>query len=409
LEGLKIIAFTHKNLDLELIGKLHLNEEDQRSVLGALKLNFNIEELVYLSTCNRVELILCTDKEADKAFIKEICLFINSRLNNSETEKLSSQAEVFEGEKGAEHLLRVASSLDSLVVGEREIITQVRKSYDQCNEMGLTGDFTRLLVKHSIETAKEVYTKTNIAKNPVSVVSLAYRQLKDAGIKDNARILFVGSGVTNTAMAAYMHKHKFANFTVFNRTKENAEKLANVLGGNAFTLEDLKTYTSGFDVMVVCTSASEPVITSEIYSSLNLNDTAKKIVIDLGLPANVERKVIEKNKINYISINSLKETAEANLELRKKETVKCEAIIENKMKQFRELHDERRIELAFGEIPKQVKAIKNLAVTEVFAKEIGQLDEQGKEVLEKVLSYVEKKYNAVAIKTAKDVLKNSKN
>ena len=96
MEGLKVIAFTHKDLPLELIGKLHLNDEDQSAVLGALKLNFNIEELVYLSTCNRVELILCTNRDADKTFIKELCLFINSRLNNSETDMLSKNAEVFE-------------------------------------------------------------------------------------------------------------------------------------------------------------------------------------------------------------------------------------------------------------------------------------------------------------------------
>ena len=88
------------------------------------------------------------------------------------------KAQVFEGEHALRHLFKVASSLESLVVGEREIITQVRKSYEFCNLLGLTGDTIRLAIKQTIETAKQVYTDTDIAKNPVSIVSLAYRHVQ---------------------------------------------------------------------------------------------------------------------------------------------------------------------------------------------------------------------------------------
>ena len=119
-------------------------------------------------------------------------------------------------------------------------------------------------------------------------------------------------------------------------------------------------------------------------------------------------EVAKNNQVRYININSLKEQAEANLQLRKKEIAKCEQIIANKTEQFNWLHKERRVELAFSEIPRQVKTIKDIAINEVFAKEINSLDANSKEVLEKVLSYVEKKYNAVTIKTAKELLLNSK-
>jgi glutamyl-tRNA reductase len=126
----------------------------------------------------------------------------------------------------------------------------------------------RLLIKQTIETAKEIYTKTNIAKNPVSVASLAYRQLRDLGIKNDARIVFVGAGETNTTLAAYFKKHKFANFTVFNRSLENAQKLATILSGNAFELPELLSYHKGFDVLIVCTGSSEAIITKHIYHHL---------------------------------------------------------------------------------------------------------------------------------------------
>jgi glutamyl-tRNA reductase len=409
LDSFKVIAFTHKTIALHHIGKLHLSQEEQTNVLGAMKLAFGFDELMYLSTCNRSELFIRTSRDIDVLLVKEITIFLNSRLNNVEAGILSETAEVFEGREAVVHILKVASSLDSLVVGEREIITQVRKAYDFCNHLGLTGDFIRLLIKQTIETAKEIYTNTGIAKNPVSVASLAYRQLRSLGFKNEARIVFVGSGETNTILANYFQKHKFANFTVFNRTLKNAETLAALLNGKAYELNTIKNFKDGFDILVVCTGSTEPIITKEIFESLKGSDTSKKVVIDLGLPANVETVVAQSEQVNYIDINSLKAQADANLQLRRNEIEKCEEIIKNRAELFNTLYEERRVELAFGEIPKQVKAIKELAINEVFAKEMNTLDLQSKEVLEKVLSYMEKKYNAVAIKTAKEVFLSSKN
>jgi len=161
-------------------------------------------------------------------------------------------------------------------------------------------------------------------------------------------------------------------------------------------------------VLVVCTASSEVVVSADLYSNLLINETSKKVIIDLGLPANVDELVIKNNDTQYININSLKQQADANLILRQSEVVKCEELIKTKIELFKAAHKERKIELAFGEIPRQVKAIKDLAVQEIFAKEINLLDTQSKEVLDKVLAYVEKKYNAVAIKTAKEVLLNQK-
>lgn len=364
---------------------------------------------MFLSTCNRIELLLRTSIHLNQAAIQTILHSLYDQLNEQEIAQIAKAAEIFEGAEAVTHLLKVASSLESLVIGEREIITQVRKAYDHCNQLGLTGDFIRLLIKQTIETAKHIYTHTDIAKNPVSVASLAYRQLRNLGIKNEARILFVGSGETNTVLAHYFQKHQFANFTVFNRTLANAEKLAAVVKGKAFGLSELKKYHNGFDVLIVCTGSSELIIDKEIYTRLLNGDTTKKVIIDLSLPANVEEAVAQNKQVHYIDINSIRAQAEANLQLRKNEISKCEEIIGGKAEAFNALYEERRVELAFGNVPKQVKAIKDLAVNEVFAKEINLLDANGKEVLDKVLSYMEKKYNAVTIKTAKEVFLSSKN
>jgi glutamyl-tRNA reductase len=403
LQAFKIISFNHQQLPLETIGKLHLDEEAQTHHLGALKLNFQFDELMFLSTCNRVELYVKTELEITLGQIENIIRFINSGLSPADVHTLANHVILMEGDEAVLHVFKVASSLNSLVVGEREIITQLRKAYDFCNMLGLTGDFTRLLMKQTIETAKQVFTETNIAKNPVSVVSLAYRRLREQGIKNDARILIVGAGDTNTKMANYLQKHKFANFSVFNRSLNNAEKLAELLNGQAQPLSELKAYKNGFDVLIVCTASATPIITQEVYNSLLQGDISKKVVIDLSIPANVDAEVVKSHSLLYIDINSLKQQADQNMQLRKSEITVCESILHNKLDEFKWLQKERRIELAFGEVPKQVKAIKDMALTEVFAKEINELDLTSKEVLDKVISYIEKKYNAVAMKTAKEV------
>jgi len=409
LQSFKVISFNHQNLPLELLGKLHLDEYTQATVLAAARTNFQFDELMFLSTCNRVELYVVTSNDITPYAIEKIIAGINPSLSKASIDELAAGAILLKDETAVSHVFKVASSLNSLVVGEREIITQLRKAYDLCNSLKLTGDFIRLLVKQTIETAKQVFTETDIAKNPVSVVSLAYRQLRELGIKNDARILIVGAGETNTKMANYLQKHKFANFTVFNRTLEKAQVLATMLNGTALPLSELRNYSSGFDVLIVCTSASNSIITKEIYRSLLQSDSNKKVLIDLSIPSGIEVSVVSEYPSFYIDINSLRVQAEVNLKSRLSEIEKCEEIINSKLEEFKRMHKERSVELAFGEIPRQVRAIKDVALTEVFAKEISELDPTSKEVLDKVIGYIEKKYNAVAMKTAKDVFLRDEN
>ncbi|MCD6016904.1 MAG: Serine carboxypeptidase [Bacteroidetes bacterium] len=403
MNSFKIISLTHKLAPLELIGKLHLDENHQQDYLGGLKIRMDLKELMFLSTCNRVEFIVNTDREISTVFLSDLFYSVNSRLTENDLTQLIEKTITYEGDAALTHLFEVSASLDSLVVGEREIITQVRKAYEFCNLLGLTGDTIRLAIKQTIETAKQVYTDTDIAKNPVSIVSLAYRQLRSLGIKNNARIVFIGAGETNSNMAKYLKKHQYANFTVFNRTLANSEKLAKDLNGKARDLSRIEDFNEGFDVLITCTASQDAVVTEKIYQSLLAGETQKKVIIDLALPSDVDKAVIESNDIFYIDIESLKKQAADNLLKRESEIEACKTIIFQKVEEFKQLFQERKIELAFGEIPKQIKYIKETALNEVFAKEMNSLDPQGKEVLDKVLSYMEKKYNALAIKTAKKV------
>ena len=299
LKELKIIAFTHKTTDISNIGRLHIDSKNRKDRLEKIKRN-DISELMYLSTCNRVEFILVSEIELNENYLSSFFTCFSEDWNQDDINWAIENCTVFEGEEAVKHIFHIASSLDSLVVGEREIITQVRKSFDECSKYGLTGSILQLLINKTIESAKEVYTNTQIAKNPISIVSLAYRKLRDLGIKDNSRILVIGAGETNTRMCKFLSKHGLKNLTIFNRTFEKAEALSNHIGGNALPLEDLSKFKEGFDLLVTCTGSEDYLINPEVYNSLLAGETTKKTIIDLAIPYDVNPSVIEKNSTNYM-------------------------------------------------------------------------------------------------------------
>lgn len=400
----KIIAVTHKHFDISDIGKFHIDEKEWKHRLSDLKTKMGIDELMFLSTCNRVEFLLSTTHAVDKNFLKKFILLVYPEIKNDDLEKTISSTLIFENEKALSHLFNVASSLDSLVVGEREIITQVRNAYELSRKLGLTGDLLRIVTQKTIVCAKEVYTRTNIANKPVSVVSLAYRKLKELHVKPDAKFLIIGAGVTNSTMGKYLKKHGLTNFVVFNRTLPRGEKLSSELGGKVFPLEELKNYKDGFDVIVTCTGSSHPIITKEIYSSLVGNDTSKKSIIDLAVPNDLDEEILKSYDVNFISVNNLQEIAKKNLQEREQELTVCEKIIEENIEKFNQEFKERKVELAMSDVPKKVKEIRETAINEIFAKDIEKLDEHSKETLDKVIAYLEKKYISVPMKMAKEIL-----
>lgn len=404
LNTFKIIAFTHKTIGVDSIGKLHIAEDQWENKLTELKAQNSIGELMMLSTCNRVEFLIVNHTKIDTNFLTSFFTNYNHNWTSNDIQWAVNNAMVFEGDEALEHLFSVASSIDSLVVGEREIITQVRNSYEKCNQLKLTGDLIRLIIKRTIETAKQVYTETSVAKNPVSVVSLAYRKLKELNVKLDARFIIIGSGITNSTMAKYLKKHGFTNFTVFNRTLMNAQKLAKELNAEAFALSELIHYKKGFDVILTCTGATEAVITKNIYTHLVSNDISRKVVIDLAVPNDLDAEVANSFDINLIAINNLQEIAKDNLAQREEELENCKNIIKQNIEAFEQILKIRKVELAMSAIPNKVKEIKHTAINEVFAKELEGMDERSKEVLEKIICYMEKKYISVPMKMAKEIL-----
>ncbi|QQL49492.1 glutamyl-tRNA reductase [Mucilaginibacter ginkgonis] len=407
MKYLKVIAFTHKQIELKELGKLVICQENLTEKLQRVKEQFGIPEIFYLGTCNRVAFVMATEQTIDRDFARKFFHALNIGMCPGYTELFLDAAAIYEDHDALNHLLRTSCSLESLIVGEKEILAQLRKAYEGCRQAGLTGDYLRMVMNCVVKAAKEVYTHTNISKNPISVVSLAYRKLKELKFSANARILIIGAGETNQNISKYLQKHKYSNFVVFNRTLSKAQALAADLNGIAYTIGELKNYKQGFDIIITCTSATQPVITTEIYTSLLQGETDKKTVVDLAIPNDVDPEVILNFPVNYIEVRSLKEVAKKNMQERYEELVHAERIIEENISEFIPQLKLRRVEVAMRCVPEKIKEIRHNALNTVFANEVQGLDQQSREILEKVINYMEKKYISVPMVMAKEILINN--
>lgn len=404
LEQFHIIAFTHRNLDVNDVGLLTIEEDKQEERLNTLKEALALNELMFLSTCNRVEFIFCTDKEVEFHFLMRFFQTLYPEFTNEQIGHFAHRGDIYKGINAVEHMLSVASSIDSMVVGEREIITQVRNAFDTSRKLNLTGDFIRLVLRHTIETAKRVYTETSIATKPVSVVSLAYHKLRDMNIPLDARVLIIGAGVTNTNMSRFLKKHGFKKFVVFNRTLSKAESLAHDLNGKALPLTALADYKEGFDVIIACTGADTHIITPDIYRSLLNNEEGRKVVIDIALPSDLDPQIVAEHHVTHISVDVLQKISNENLKERSKEIQHVEEIISEALFDFKHIQKVRTVELAMRDVPEKVKEIRSTAMNEVFKNDLATLDDHSKEVLEKIIGYMEKKYMSMPMLMAKEIL-----
>lgn len=410
-KGFKIITFTHKHCNIRDISKYVVQEAGELSLdkkLAELKDHFQIQELLYLATCNRVMYFFYQDEKFDMPDVSALLYLINPNLHDNELEKAASRAEIFEGADVLEHLFEVASSLDSLVIGEREIFRQLKDAYTYCAENKLTGDNIRLVMKYTIQAGKDVYANTAIGEKPLSIVALAIQKMQEISPPKNARILMIGAGQTNLLFAKFLSKYGFENVTVFNRTLERAIKITEKFNGKslAYTLDQLDAYKQGFDVMIVCTGAHEAIIHSSNFTHLLAGEKDEKLVIDLAMPSNVSNDVQTMNEVNYIDIEQLRNLASINLEFRRTEVTKARKILDKHLIKFRQTYHQRMIERAMKHVPEEIKAIRHKAVSEVFAKELASMDNHTRLTVENMLEYMEKKCISVPIKAAKQIALN---
>jgi glutamyl-tRNA reductase len=403
VENFKSIAFTFQHLSFEQIGLLHRPVEEIKSHFTQFLKAFQLDEFMYLSTCNRVEFFIVTERELDKEFLRWFIHAIKPDLIKTEIELFISAAEIHEGAFAVKHLMRLSASLESMVVGEREIITQVRQAFENSKEAGLVGDTIRLIMRQNIEAAKQVYNDTAIALHPVSVVSLAVRELQNTIQMSQPNILIIGAGQTIQTVTNYLHKSIKANYFVCNRSIEKAEAIAKQLNGKAFLLTELKSFHEPIDIIISCTGSTLEILDAERVVLFNKRNNLQ-LVIDLAVPADVNKKAVLQCGTKYIGLEALQVIAKENLSHRQAAISEAETIIEQNLEIFEALYKERQIEKAFSTIPAQIRQAKEKAIHEVFESEIEKLDDNAKDVLLRAMNYLEKKANAAVMTAAKSEL-----
>lgn len=408
MDKFQAFTVTHKQFKTNELGKLlpdfSTSTFDYIAHLKNLKKEFGWNELFFLNTCNRILFVVHTEENLDLGKVESIYKSFHPSMQDQDLSSFVSGSQILKGREAVSHLFRVASSVDSLVVGEREILAQLKEAYKTCSEAGLCGDNLRMLVEKTINVAKKVYRETKIGENPVSVVALSIRKILSFDPPKDARFLLVGAGQTMQLASKYLKKYGFTNFKIFNRSEENARRIAKYLDAKTDKLENLKHHQDGFDVLVTATSSKKVIIDEVLFETLNRNDDAKKIVVDLSVPSNIAPSISSKDNVHFIDIDRLEKLVKENLSLRQGEVVFAEEIIAAQTAAFYPLLKRRKVERAMGEIPKRIKEIKHHALEEVFAKDIAGMDASSKETLQKVVDYLEKKYIGIPISIAKKAL-----
>ena len=401
LQHVHILTLTHRHAKLKDIGTIVASFEADgklRERLTALKADGRVDEICYLATCNRICLLFTTPATVDQAY--------RDALVPGDPIPAVAEMQHLRGEKAVYHLFEVAGSIDSLVVGERQILGQFRESYERAREWGLIGDDLRIVCDRVVLAAKDVYNRTRIGEKSVSVVSLSMQQLRKLAPQPNARIVMIGAGQTNLLVTKFLRKAGHTKLTVFNRTPERARALAaGFPEGRGLALSELENFEEGFDVLVVCTGAAEAVVTPELFHWLLAGEDARdKIVIDLGVPADVAESTVAGHDFEYIGIEQLRALAEENMGFRREEIKRAHGVLHRHLAELDTAYRQRLLERAMSQLPAEIKAIKHTAVNQIFAKELRDLDPETKELMLRMMTYMEKRCIGIPMKAAREAI-----
>lgn len=401
LNAYRLFTLTHRQASLDQLEPFTIPAEALDVTLTRLREQLGWEEVFYLATCNRV-LFFFYEEDRDPTTITEL----KQALGIAPTEEVIKPLFLI-GADAVLHLYDVAASVDSMVVGEREILRQLRLAYLRCHEGGHCGDHLRILMQSAVAAAKTVYHETKIGQKPVSVVSLAAQRIRQQRLDPaTARVLMLGAGQTNWLVSKFLKKQGFTQVTVANRSLANAAKLAAVFGGEAMTLEGLSTYSKGFDLLVVCTGATKAIVNKALFTKLLNGEKAEdKVVVDLSVPHNVDPVVIEKFSPTYIQIDDLRQLAKENLAFRAGEVTEARKLIGRQLGEFRGRVQQRRIEVAMKEVPAEIRSVRKRAMRVVFQRQLAELDEDTVGLIDQMMHYMEKKCIGIPMKAAREAAK----
>lgn len=317
------VGLSYKKADAEMRGKFSLDDKSKVNLLLQAK-EEGIENLIVTSTCNRTEIY---------GFAQHPFQLIKLLCENSQgtVEDFQQVAFVYKNHEAISHMFRVGTGLDSQILGDFEIISQLKNAFIQSKAMELANSFLERLVNSVIQASKKIKTDTEISSGATSVSFSAVRYIFN-NVEDisNKNILLFGTGKIGRNTCENLVKHsKHEQITLINRTKDKAERIANKLNVVVKDYADLQLEIQKADVLVVATGALNPTVDKTI-----LNLKKPLLILDLSIPKNVNANVMESENVTLIHMDQLAQMADETLENRKKHIPAAEAIIEEIKNEF---------------------------------------------------------------------------
>ncbi|MGA9770904.1 MAG: glutamyl-tRNA reductase [Blastocatellia bacterium] len=329
-----LIGLSHKTAPVEMRERLAFNESRLHDALAVLVDQDAVDEGLIVSTCNRVELLASAPAGADRG-LNRLTDFLCS-YHDLQPNTLNGHLYAHADTEAIKHIFRVASSLDSMIVGESQILGQVKEAYQSAVDAGTVGRVLSQLMNRTINVAKRIRTETAVAQNPVSVSSVAVELARKifSDLSDKT-VLLVGAGEMGELAARSLVDAGTSKLIVTNRTAERSEEIARKFGSNAVNFESFYDVLPSADIVLCSTGAPGYVIQpAETKKALKSRKRGPLLFIDISVPRNIDPAVAELDNTFLFDVDDLESVVKSNLREREREATLAEAIIEFEVEGF---------------------------------------------------------------------------
>jgi glutamyl-tRNA reductase len=324
-----VIGMSHHTAAVTLRERFAIAEARVPATLELLRATKLADEAVILSTCNRVEIYAAITTDIPRAF-RELQGFLLSCANYRDP--LTDEIYMLDEPQSIEHLFKVASGLDSMVLGETEILGQLKKAYESARQHNHTGPLLNKAFQKAFNVAKHIRSETNIQRGSVSVGSVAVELAeKIFSSLENRQVMVIGAGETSEKTARALLSRGAKSIIVSNRSIERAEQLAEQLGGRAVRFEDWAREFAAIDIVISSTSAPHYVVDrARLAPLMRLRKNQPLLLIDIAVPRDIEPEVNFLENVYLYNIDDLQAIADDYLKQRQEEIARCETIIQEK-------------------------------------------------------------------------------
>lgn len=400
-----VIGISYKTALIHIREKFSFTKEEIVPFSELLQRETEIADLVIISTCNRTEIYFSQDKYDNQTAFELMYETVKKFKNVNDHcwhyfyHKANTAA--------VRHLFEVSSGLDSLIIGEDQIIGQVKEAYLNCTEAALTDAVLMRLFQKSFEAGKRVRTETGIKLGITSVSSAAVEMCACLleGITDKS-VLMIGAGETGLLTLQNIFKKGVKQIAVTNRTFEKAEKAAQKYHGITILFDDFENHLQDYDIVMVATASQTPIVTAEmVKKSILHRNNQKQVYIDLSVPSNIELGISELGNIDLLGVDDLQEIVRQTTESKKESAEQAKVIINEVVSDFCEWLASRSLRPAINAITTNFQFIHQDELATY--KKIDSPEIQ--EIVDDYSKHLTQRYTRLLIRNLKQLTDNGKN